>query len=63
MGKLILGLLGEKASGPKAKGGRSSDARKAAAKALLAAIEARDAEALSEALGLHGSCHDELEEE
>jgi len=62
-GKLILGLLGEKASGPKPKGGRATEARKAAAKALLAAIEARDAEALSEALGLHGSCKDDVDGE
>jgi hypothetical protein len=61
-GKLILGLLGDKPSGPKPKGGRASEARSAAARALLAAIKAEDAEALSEALGLHGSCKDDVEE-
>lgn len=61
-GKLILGLLGGKASGPKPKGGRAGEARSAAMKALLAAIEAKDADAMSEALGLHGSCKDDVEE-
>jgi len=61
--KPLLGLLlGGKSAGKSPKKGGAGEARTAAARALLAAIKANDADALSEALGLHGSCKDDHED-